>query len=128
MGKPVTPEQLADEIQKILDDYADELDEKMGEVMNKVANKGVQMLRETSPKSKNSQYSGTYAKGWTKSVENHRDLTHEAVIYNKHAGMPHLLENPHMMRNGKRWNPQGEHIKPVADTLADEFNVEDLLP
>lgn len=127
MGKPVTPEQLASEIQKILDDYADELDTKMSEVMSKVARKGVQMLKETSPKAKNHPMSGEYAKSWTMSVENHRDLTHEAVIYNKHAGMPHLIENGHLLRNGKRSQPQ-THIAKVADTIGEEFNVEDILP
>lgn len=128
MGKPVTTDELASEIQKILDKYKDDLDDKIGEVMGKVARKGVQMLRETSPKAgKGNPFSGTYAKGWTMSVENHRDLTHEAVIYNRHAGMPHLIENGHLKRNGKRTKPQ-EHIEPVRQTLADEFNEEELLP
>lgn len=127
MGKPVTPDQLASEIEKILKSYEGDLDRKVGEAMGKVARKGVQMLKATSPKAENSEYSGEYANSWTMSVENHRDLTHEAVIYNKHAGMPHLLENGHLMRNGKRTKKQ-EHIKPVADVLASDFRVEDLLP
>ena len=127
MDKPVTPEQLADEIQKILKDYEGELDEKIGEAMDKVATKGVQLLKEKSPVAENSPYKGTYRKGWTKSVENHRNLTHEAVIYNRHPGMPHLLEHGHLARNGRRV-PGVEHIKPVEETLEKEFNVEDILP
>ena len=68
MGRPVTPDQLASEIQKILDDYSDDLNDNIGEAMQKVGRKGVQMLQSTSPKAKNSPYSGTYAKGWKLSV------------------------------------------------------------
>lgn len=127
MGRPVTPDQLASEIQKILDDYSDDLKENIGEAMQKVGRKGVQMLQSTSPKAQNSPHSGMYAKGWKLSVENHRNLTHNAVIYNVHAGMPHLLEYGHLMRNGKRSKAQ-PHIKNVEDTLLQEFNEKELLP
>ena len=127
MGRPVTPDRLASEIQNILDEYSDDLKENIGEVMGKVGRKGVQMLQSTSPKAEKSQYSGTYAKGWKLSVENHRNLTHNAVIYNVHAGMPHLLEYGHLMRNGKR-SKAHPHIQQVEDTLLQEFNEETLIP
>lgn len=127
MGRPITPDQLSAEIQSILDAYADDLEENIGKVMGEVGRKGVQMLQSTSPKAKNSPYSGMYAKGWKLSVENHRGLTHNAVIYNVHAGMPHLLEYGHLMRNGKRSNAQ-PHIKKVEETILQEFNEETLIP
>ena len=127
MAKLTSPEQLSDAIKEILDDYSDELEKNIGEVMGKVAQKGVQMLKSTSPKSKTSPHKGMYARGWKVSVENHRNLTHEAVIYNVHAGIPHLLENGHLTRNGKRTRAQ-THIAPVEDTLLKEFNVEELIP
>lgn len=126
MGRPVTPDQLASEIKKILDDYSDDLSDNIGEAMQKVGRKGVQMLQSTSPKAKNSPYSGTYARGWKMSVENHRNLTHEAVIFNTHPGIPHLLEYGHLLRNGKRSKEQ-EHIAPVEKTLIEEF-VEEVAP
>lgn len=126
MCRPVTPDQLASEIQKILDVYSDDLNDNIGEAMQKVGRKGVQMLQSTSPKAEKSPYSGTYAKGWKLSVENHRNLTHEAVIYNIHAGLPHLLEHGHLLRNGKRSKEQ-EHIAPVEKTLIEEF-VEEVAP
>ncbi len=120
MAKVVTPDQLASEIDNILQEYSDDLQTNMATVMQKVGQKGVQLLKNTSPKAQNSPYSGTYAKGWKLSVENHRDLTHEAVIYNVHAGMPHLLECGHLLRNGKRSKPQ-EHIAQVEETIVNEF-------
>lgn len=126
MGKPVTPDQLADAIQSILKDYEGELDEKIGEAMKKVSQKGVQMLKTTSPIADHTPQKGAYAKGWKVSVSNHRNLTHEAVIYNAHPGLTHLLEHGHPTRNGGRTKEQ-PHIKPVEDTLLKEFNMEELL-
>lgn len=126
MAKPVTLDELSDEIQKILDSYGEELDKNLGEAVGKVARKGAQLLQATSPVADNTPLKGAYAKGWKVSVENHRDLTHEATIYNVHPGLPHLLEYGHPTRNGGRVDPQ-PHIKKVEERLLDEFNVEELL-
>ena len=126
MGKVTTLDQLSEAINEILEDYGDELGEKIGEATKKIAQKGVQLLKATSPVADNTPLKGAYARGWRVSVENHRDLTHSATIYNVHPGLPHLLEYGHPTRNGGRTKAQ-PHIGKVEDLLYEEFNVEELI-
>ena len=45
MGKKVTVENLASEVQKILDDYGDEVSENLDKIVRAVGKKGVQALK-----------------------------------------------------------------------------------
>ena len=121
---------FSDEIQKILAEYGDDVNERMGEVVNKLAQKGAKQLRANSPVDNGAPKSGSYAKGWRveKDKAAARGLLHSATIYNSQPGLPHLLEHGHALRQGGRWEPNTEHIKPVEDELYNSFRPEDLLP
>ena len=120
----VTPDKLGAEIEKILAKYNDEINENIDAIRKKVAQKGAQVLRNES-KAKFGG-SGDYAKGWTVTEVKHPNYT-SAVIHNKHAGLPHLLEHGHALVRGGRTvgRVQGrEHIAPVEEKLVEEFEKE----
>ncbi len=118
------------EVNRILAEYGEEVNERMGEVVNQLAAKAVKELKAKSPVKKGAPKSGSYAKGWKvdKDKARARGLLHSATVYNSQPGLPHLLEHGHALRQGGRWEPKTEHIKPVDDALADLFRPEDLLP
>lgn len=115
------------EIERILDEYGDEVNERMGEVVNKLAQKAVKQLRATSPVDSGAPQGGAYAKGWRveKDKGSARGLLHSATVYNTHPGLPHLLEHGHALRQGGR-SPGNSHIKPVEDMLYNSFRPEEL--
>lgn len=119
---------LAGEVEKILNEFGDEVTERMGEVVDKLAQKAAKQLRQTSPVDKGAPQSGSYARGWTveKSGKSHRQLTVSATVYNRQPGLPHLLEHGHALRQGGR-SPAIAHIKPVEDMLYKSFRPEELL-
>ena len=113
----VTVDNLAAAIDQILQDYGDEVETKMDEVVKKVAKTGIQVLKAES-KSKFGG-SGKYASGWTSQVDKQRYGT-TVTIYNKTPGLPHLLEYGHAKRGGGR--VQGRpHIQPVEEQMINEF-------
>lgn len=117
----VTPDNLGKEVDKILAKYTDEINENIDKIRKQVAQKGAQALRNESK----SKFKGTgkYAKGWTVTEVKHPNYT-SAVIHNKEAGLPHLLEHGHALIRGGRavGRVQGrEHIAPVEEKLIEEF-------
>lgn len=125
----VSLENFQQEIQKILDEYGDDIQKNLDEVVDKAGKKAAQLLRNTSPVDPNGKKPGAYAKGWTveKSAKHtgRLDGTY-AVVYNKHPGLPHLLENGHALRQGGRWEPKAAHIEPVETAVFDSLNLEDI--
>ena len=100
---------LRDEIQAILDEYGEEVEEELREIIPAVAKEAAKKLRKSSPDNK-----GGYAKGWTQQTEKGR-MTVSSVIYNKaKPGLPHLLEYSHALRNGGRSRPI-PHIAQVEE-------------
>lgn len=121
MGRKITPDRLGEEIQKILDNYVGEVDDNIDIIKKKVAQKGVTALRNESRADFGG--SGNYAKGWTVTMVQYPHYT-SAVIHNKLAGLPHLLEHGHALVRGGRvyGSVKGvEHIGPVEDKLIEEF-------
>ena len=123
----VTLETFQPEIQKILDEYAEDVNMSLDEVVDKAGQKAAQLLRNTSPVDTHGKKPGAYAKGWKveKSGKTHRQLRHSATVYNKYPGLPHLLENGHALRQGGR-SPAIVHIKPVEDAVYDSLRLEDI--
>ena len=113
-------EQLQSSVEKILDEYVDDVDRKSKECVRKVARSGVKALKGSSPSK-----SGKYASGWTSEVEEGR-MQATATLYNgKKPGLPHLLEHGHATRNGTGRvfppTPAHPHIAAVEETLVNEF-------
>jgi len=119
----VTPiDKLNVAINKILNDYCQEIDTNMSIVVTKVCAKGAKALREQSAQFKGDEY----RKDWTYTVSRNRLYT-EGTIYNKMPGLPHLLEYGHAVVVGGRVCGKAKahpHILPVADQLVNEFERE----
>ena len=107
---------FAAKIQKILTDYENQVVKDTGALVKKLGQQGAKEVKSAS-----GQFGGTgkYAQGWTSQYEETR-LSKSATIYNKTAGLPHLLENGHALRNGGRVAGR-THIAPVEQKLIEEF-------
>lgn len=115
-----TVDTLAADIQKILDEYADDVTDLTKDTVRMVGQKGVQALRSSSGVFGGS---GKYASGWTQTVEETR-MGSTATLHNaKVPGLPHLLEFGHALRGGGR-APGRVHIKPVEEELMKAFERE----
>ena len=116
----VTIDNLDSAISKILDEYGDEVKQNVDEITKRVGKAGVQALRSES----RAQFTGTgkYARGWSVDVDVKRYGT-VVTIYNKLAGLPHLLENGHAKRNGGRVEGR-PHIAPVEQKLIQQMENE----
>ena len=101
MAKKVTIDNLDDAIKKILKEYEHNVSLNLTEITKRVGKAGVQALKEESrqkfgtTKSKKKKYANT----WTSETEIGR-LYSTVTIYNSQPGLPHLLENGHVSRNG----------------------------
>lgn len=124
MGKKVTVENLASEVQKILDDYGDEVSENLDKIVREVGKKGVQALKSESlskfPSSK--KHKKRYGETWKSEVTKKRLYT-TVTIYNSQPGLPHLLEHGHAKVNGGRV-PGKVHIAPIENKLILQFEKE----
>lgn len=109
-----------EQLNKVLAEYADEVDRASEECIKKIARTGAKELKKVSPRK-----SGKYAGGWTAKVERGR-MAVSAVIYNKaKPGLAHLLEHGHVIRNGTgrtygRTAPD-VHIEPVEAEISESF-------
>lgn len=127
MASKKTPiERMDTAIAKILEEYADTIENDIDIITRKMGQKGATALRQVS-REKFKQRSGKYAKGWKYATRRTYRYT-RTTIYNDHYSMPHLLENSHDVRNGTGrvvgLYPGREHIKPVADQLVDTYTRE----
>lgn len=79
---------------RILDDYAKEVQDEARQVIGQVANETVQRLKKTSPKS-DANGGNHYANGWR--LKKNRN---SAIVYNAtKPGLTHLLEEQHPVAN-----------------------------
>ena len=85
------------------------------ETLDEVSKEAVKKLKANSRR----EFKGNkYWKGWTREKEKGR-LKKGYTIYNKIPGLPHLLENGHVLRNGGRYHGK-EHILPVEKWAVEE--------
>lgn len=105
---------LGKAIQKIIDDYSEEANDVVEEVIPKVGKKAVNELKKKSPKQ-----TKRYAKGWKSKQEKER-LSSKVIVYNKDRyQLTHLLEKGHANRGGGRTSGI-PHIKPVEENVSNE--------
>lgn len=105
---------LAVEIEKILNDYGNDVTQHVRQVTREIAKKGAAKVR-SNARGKLKQHTGKYARGWTYKVEDRR-YAPTATIYDKVYQLPHLLEHGHAKRGGGRVDGR-EHIKPVEEEV-----------
>ena len=114
----VPMDKLEASINKILNEYADNLQENVGKLAKEFAKQGAKTVSAEA----RAKFGGTgkYASGWTSRYETGR-YSAQGIIYNKDVpGLPHLLENPHALRNGGRTSGR-THIAPVEEKVVQEF-------
>lgn len=103
------------DVNKILDSYAKEISRDIVTDAEIVAKEGVDELRNTSPKR-----TGKYRKGWRVRTDKLKNGG-ESIIYNAtDYQLTHLLEKPHLSRNGRIVAPK-VHIAPVEAKCIKEY-------
>lgn len=118
MARKVPIDRLTKEVEKILNEYGENVQQNLGDIVKEMSKKGAQALRSQSKSTFNG--TGDYAKGWTSRAETGR-MSAQGTIYNKDLpGLPHLLEHGHANWGGGR-TPGRVHIKTVEDALVKEF-------
>lgn len=112
-----TPETLGQVCDEILKEYEGEIKKNADVVTKKLAQKGVQAIKNAA---KNTFNGDKYWRSWTQKTTKSSTGDYEAVIYSKMPGLPHLLEYGHALRQGGRVQGRA-HIKPVEETLIEEY-------
>ena len=101
---------LAREVMKGLDEYADVTTEQVKKAVRKAGNTVRREIQENAPKN-----TGDYAKSWA--VKKVRESSHtlELVVHSKNRyQLTHLLEFGHCLRNGGRTRAM-PHIAPAEE-------------
>ena len=93
----VTPEGLANAVQKELDTYAKDTSEAVKKAVQDAADSAVKELKSTSPKR-----TGKYAKSWRQKKQKESSSGEEITVYAGRYQLTHLLENGHAKRGGGR--------------------------
>ena len=116
-------------VKDILEDYAGDVKHNLDTITRDITKKGVSALKGESQQKfgTSGKHKQKYARTWTSKTEVGRMYT-RGTIYNTQAGLPHLLENGHVSRNGSGrilGNVAGrEHIAPVENELIRLFERE----
>ena len=108
---------LAD-INKILQDYADDIQNEIESLAEETADEGVKKLKNT--KNVYQVRSGKYNKNWRKRVEKGFNDIRVTIYNNKYGSLTHLIENGHATRNGGRTKAY-KHIEQVEEQVSDAF-------
>ena len=113
---------LTSQVNKVLQEYADEVDKVVLEAEAEVAKAAIKKLKQTSPRAKRNGGHKHYADDWKEDNRSVKRYAHH-IIYNKQYQLTHLLENGHnVVRGGKVVGhaKAQKHIKPVEEWVKDE--------
>ena len=124
MGKTVKPEQLALEVMKELEEYADLTADVLKKEIQAAGKAAKQQIQQTAPRR-----TGRYAKSWSVKKVSETSNSMEITVHSKDRYMlTHLLENGHVKRGGGRVAAI-PHIAPAEEMAADllERNIESAL-
>lgn len=103
------------DIKKILNEYSDDIQEAISADAQALAKEAAAELKHTSPKR-----TGNYAKGWRVKTTKGVGFI-ECEVYNANApGLTHLLEKPHLLRNGRKSKPI-VHIAPIEEKVNKKY-------
>lgn len=97
----VTAANLEEVVKKTLDEYGNEVSLTLAKITREVTKKGVQALKTESAETFGTvrKRDKKYAKTWTSTYQT-GFMSAQGIIYNTQSGLPHLLENGHVSRNG----------------------------
>ena len=120
-------ERFSAEVNRILEEYGNEIQKDVNQAAEDAAIKGVQMLKATSPVNQDSgtkRKPGKYARGWKVRKEggagNAIYIVHNATDYQ----LTHLLEFGHPLKRGGRQYGYAKaypHIKAAEEFMIDYF-------
>lgn len=106
------------QMDEILKEISEEVDDAIEEGLKKAPKLCKKELRANSPKN-----TGDYSKGWK--IKRHKKRFKGATVYNdKKPRLTHLLENGHVIRNGKGTYgraPAQPHIEPASEKATELF-------
>ena len=105
----IKPDAFAKEMQKILQAYGTEFEDGVKDDVRAVTKESLKILRQNAPKR-----SGKYRKSFRSAVTKETASSIEITVHSTIPGLPHLLENPHKTRNGKRTKAQ-PHWEPAQE-------------
>lgn len=109
---------MADSILKVselLSEYSQDIQDAITKECEVVAKNGANKLKQTSPKR-----TGTYSKGWRVKTSKGNGYVSSIVHNATNYQLTHLLEKPHLLRNGRLSTPK-VHISPVEETCIKEY-------
>jgi hypothetical protein len=113
------PENMAEEINRVLRAYAADVSRNLEVVTKETAMALAHELKTTSPKRK--KHGGAYQKGWTQKKTGKGQNKSVYTVYNKtRYQLTHLLEHGHAKIGGGRV-PAYPHIAPAEDKHVREF-------
>ena len=114
----IDTDQFGAALHEILKEYSEDTFADIKELVTKFSKAGIKELKAVSREKGWGDHTG-YDKGWTTRYEEGR-YSKQGFIFNKIAGLPHLLEHSHALRNGGR-SKEFVHIAPVEEKITDEF-------
>ena len=124
MGKTIPVDQLATEVMKGLEEYAELATDVMKKEVQETGKVVKQQIEQTAPRK-----SGRYAKSWAVKKTAETSSTLEVTVHSRNRYMlTHLLENGHAKRGGGRVAAI-PHIAPAEEAAAQslERNIETAL-
>lgn len=120
MANAISPDQLAKEVNEILEQFKETTDDALKDATDKAVDDIVKQLKETSPKQPGG---GQYAKSWaaTPAGVKKGQAGYGRIVYNKkHYRLTHLLEYGHALWQGGRAKPH-PHIKAAEENGIADF-------
>lgn len=106
------------DINDILNEYSQDVQDGITKAAEDIAKKGANELKATSPKR-----TGKYSKGWRVDEKKGKGFVHTTIYNATNWQLTHLLEKPHLLRNGKKSVPK-VHIEPVEQKCIKDFQKE----
>lgn len=124
MARKVTINNLQEEVDKILQEYAEDVQGNVDMIARRIGQKGAQAVKNAAKET----FDGTkYASGWGITVEKSRLYTVVTIHNKKQAGLAHLLEHGHVKANGTGrygfWEGR-THIAPVEKEIVARYEKE----
>ena len=105
------------DINDILNEYSSDIQEAITNEAQSVAKDAANELKNTSPKR-----TGKYRKGWRVKTNKGKGYI-ECIVHNAtNYQLTHLLEKPHVTRNGGKTTPK-VHIAPVEEQSKKKFEI-----
>lgn len=124
-SKRATAANFADQVERILTEYGEDITRDLDEVTKKVAQQGAKKIRAAAKSAVGG--SGKYAAGWGVTMENTRTGPTAVIHHKTLPGLPHLLEHGHVSKvHGRRvgYVSGREHIAPAEQEIIEIYEKE----